>query len=342
MRPLSELKLDIKDKKILAVLEMDARLPINQIAKKVGLSKATVAERIRRIEASGLVDRFLVPLNYAALGHTTFRMYVKFENAPPRFENEVAKFLYTQGSVRWFTFVQGEWDLVFRIMASSVADFQQAESLFSEKFGMYVKSRAFAIGLAQAIHRCTFLTGNEGSYLEGIRQHSKVSPRLSKLDYQILFWLYENSRMPTFEIAKKVGQSPDVVAYHIKKLEKSHIFHAYSVRFNRNKLGYIQTKVIVWLQRATPEKTAELLDFCDSHPNVSFFGEILGPWDVEIDMDFMDTNEIYKVLREFRSKFPELIREMTVLTKIREFEGNPLATFAGYEIPKTSVPKIEV
>ena len=50
---MSSVKLDVKDKKILAKLDMNARQPIAHIARKVRLSKEVTHYRIKRLEEKG-------------------------------------------------------------------------------------------------------------------------------------------------------------------------------------------------------------------------------------------------------------------------------------------------
>ena len=61
------IKLDIKDKKILYELDMDARQSISSIAKRVGLSKEVVNYRIRRMEKEGLIDGYYAIIEYSKL-----------------------------------------------------------------------------------------------------------------------------------------------------------------------------------------------------------------------------------------------------------------------------------
>jgi Lrp/AsnC family leucine-responsive transcriptional regulator len=52
--------MDAKDRRILDLLQEDARLPQAEIGRRVGLSAAAVNERIRRLERSGLIRRWTV------------------------------------------------------------------------------------------------------------------------------------------------------------------------------------------------------------------------------------------------------------------------------------------
>lgn len=55
--------MDDIDRKILALLGANARATVKQMAKEVALSSPAVAERIRRMEQSGLIEGYTVRLN---------------------------------------------------------------------------------------------------------------------------------------------------------------------------------------------------------------------------------------------------------------------------------------
>jgi len=61
-------QLDEFDRQILAILEEDARRPTAEIARAVGLSGPTTAERIARMRDIGLIQAFTIRLDPAKLG----------------------------------------------------------------------------------------------------------------------------------------------------------------------------------------------------------------------------------------------------------------------------------
>ena len=60
--------LDAADMKILRLLEKDARISTAELARSVGLSAPSVAERIKRLQESGVIKAYSVRINPAALG----------------------------------------------------------------------------------------------------------------------------------------------------------------------------------------------------------------------------------------------------------------------------------
>ncbi|WP_159593385.1 Lrp/AsnC family transcriptional regulator [Chelativorans xinjiangense] len=60
--------LDPTDMKLLAALAADARISTAALARRVGLSAPSVAERIRRLEEAGVIAGYRVEIDPAALG----------------------------------------------------------------------------------------------------------------------------------------------------------------------------------------------------------------------------------------------------------------------------------
>lgn len=61
--------LDKIDRKILGLLQVDARLTIQEIGQRINLSKTPVHERIKRLERAGVIDRYVTILDKKKLGN---------------------------------------------------------------------------------------------------------------------------------------------------------------------------------------------------------------------------------------------------------------------------------
>ncbi|WP_265500932.1 Lrp/AsnC family transcriptional regulator [Paracoccus beibuensis] len=66
--------LDPTNRRILAELTANARIPVTELARKVGLSKTPVALRIRQLEDAGLITGYRATLSPVRLGltHVTY------------------------------------------------------------------------------------------------------------------------------------------------------------------------------------------------------------------------------------------------------------------------------
>jgi Lrp/AsnC family leucine-responsive transcriptional regulator len=62
--------LDDLDRALLAALAEDARQPVSDLARGIGLSAPATADRLRRLDALGVIERFTVQIDPRALGYT--------------------------------------------------------------------------------------------------------------------------------------------------------------------------------------------------------------------------------------------------------------------------------
>jgi DNA-binding Lrp family transcriptional regulator len=65
----AEIEIDDVDKKILNLLIDDARLSYRKIAEKIGVSAATVMNRVKRLEKTGVITKYTIGVKYSFIGY---------------------------------------------------------------------------------------------------------------------------------------------------------------------------------------------------------------------------------------------------------------------------------
>ncbi|WP_231388524.1 Lrp/AsnC family transcriptional regulator [Pseudooceanicola algae] len=114
------------DRKILAELTADARIPVAELARKVGLSKTPVAARIRALEAGGLITGYRAVLSPIKLGltHVSFvevRLSDTRQEALSRF-NAAAR---TIPEIEECYMIAGGFDYLLKVRTRDIADYRQ-------------------------------------------------------------------------------------------------------------------------------------------------------------------------------------------------------------------------
>jgi len=61
--------LDATDAQILTALDSDSRLSMSELARLVGMSAPSVSERVRRLEAAGVIQSFTLDVDTRAIGY---------------------------------------------------------------------------------------------------------------------------------------------------------------------------------------------------------------------------------------------------------------------------------
>ena len=104
-------KLDLKDRKLLYELDCNSRQSIQQLAKKVGLSKDAVKYRINRLLKNEIIKSFSAVIDTGKLGFASFRLFLKFYQLSPKKEKEILNFLQKNKNLVWFVQAEGNWNI---------------------------------------------------------------------------------------------------------------------------------------------------------------------------------------------------------------------------------------
>ncbi len=98
--------MDEKDRKIIEMLEENARTPYTEIAKALNVSEATVRKRIGRLEREGVIRRYTIEVDPLKLGYTTVTI-LGLDVEPEHFLNAARK-LAEMDEVRWVATSTGD------------------------------------------------------------------------------------------------------------------------------------------------------------------------------------------------------------------------------------------
>lgn len=112
--------MDIIDVKILEVLQSNSRVSISELSKKVNLSLSAVSERLKKLESSGVIEKYTVILNSHALDkELSVLMNISLEN--PHQTSEFLNFVRTEDEILECHYITGEYDYVLKITTRNTA-----------------------------------------------------------------------------------------------------------------------------------------------------------------------------------------------------------------------------
>ncbi len=108
------------DKKILELLQENARMPLKQIAKEVFLSSPAVSARIAKLESEGLIRHYTTIVDPYQLGYH-IKAFVSLEISPAQ-KAEVYPYLRSHPNVLECDCVTGNYSLFIKVMFKSTMD----------------------------------------------------------------------------------------------------------------------------------------------------------------------------------------------------------------------------
>jgi Lrp/AsnC family leucine-responsive transcriptional regulator len=118
-------KLDSIDRRILAELQTNGRLPIVELANRVHLTKTPCAERVKRLERAGIITGYMATLDAKAMGagnviivHVTLKQ--TSDNAFELFNAAVKRIPQVQGCY----LLAGQFDYMLKVRTSDITEYR--------------------------------------------------------------------------------------------------------------------------------------------------------------------------------------------------------------------------
>lgn len=143
---MEKIVLDSIDRRILAVLQEDATVPIAEIADRVGLSQTPCWKRIKRLEREGVIGSRVAILNRDRLGlGVTVIVAIRTAQHTDDWLQAFAEGVARIPEVVEFYRMSGEIDYLLKIVARDIADYDRIYRKLTKVAPLHDVSSSFAM-----------------------------------------------------------------------------------------------------------------------------------------------------------------------------------------------------
>jgi DNA-binding Lrp family transcriptional regulator len=123
------MKLTDKDHTIIAILREDSRISLRALARQAKLRPSTVHDRLKRMQKSGIIEKFTLKLNNAAVGES-FIVLMLVSGKPTQYiRDEMLK----DKHVKEVFGITGEYDIMMKLKFKDVVEFNDFVLNFRKK-----------------------------------------------------------------------------------------------------------------------------------------------------------------------------------------------------------------
>lgn len=123
--------MDSVDKRIIQILSNNGRITMKELASELKLSAPAVAERVKRLETSGVITGYSANIDRKKLGHT-ITVFINL-NIPAKRYGEFKAFADDSPEISEFYYVTGQQSLIVKAFVDStehLADLIERSQLF--------------------------------------------------------------------------------------------------------------------------------------------------------------------------------------------------------------------
>lgn len=341
-----DVKIDLKDKKILSVLSRNCRLKLTptQIGNMVGLSKEVVHYRIKNLENNGLIRGYYTAINLRKIGLQIYVVFLELQNISQSKETEIVDKLIKHPATHYITHCLGKYDIVFDIIAKSIDDFDEILRNVFKEFGRYIKSYETTtilnvlkyVSLVESFSRDLdlkeekFMIGS--SFIKNLKNlkidYKGTKINLDEKDFQILALLANNATLQLKQLAEKINFSSDAIKYRIKGLIKQNVILGFYPIINISMLGYHNYGILLELNNTRFEEKEKILNNLTFHPDVIFCLKTSSHYEIILNVAVKNNLHLYKLINDLKEKFPRQIKKIETFLIIKDHK---IAFLPGYE-----------
>jgi len=304
-------KLDLKDKRILTLLDENSRFSNSQIAKRVKLSKPAVEYRLRRFEKNKVIFAYYTVIDFTKLGYSQYKIYFKFQDTTIEDEKNIIDYWVNSKNAIWVAQDRGRWDLAVSILAKSNFEFGRILSSFMNKFSRFILEKDVLLTEYSPIYARRYLTETRPSeFVYGVP--TKIY-ELDDIDKKILRMLSTNARIPIIDLAKRTGLTRDIVNYRLKKLIQNKIIVQFRCYPHLSNIGINLYKIIFRTKNFNGEAEKKIKAYVAQHKKATQLLKLIGSWDLEIEFEVKNEDELYEILTDIRKRFSSTIRDFDIL-----------------------------
>lgn len=134
-----EIELDEIDRKVLSMLNFNARTPTTEISRKIGISYESAMKKIKKLEQSGVIQAYTILPDHVKLGYPRYRTLIKFKNLNEKEERRFFTYCNLHPKIIHHLKVLGNWDRVIDIEAESMEKLREVVMDIKSQFSKIVQ-----------------------------------------------------------------------------------------------------------------------------------------------------------------------------------------------------------
>lgn len=311
------MSIDIKDRRILAVLSKDCRRSLTHIAKMVGVSREVADYRIKKLVNTGMIKSFCAEINLDVLGYTKHVVYVELKNVQRGKEEDIFKILKNNRYISWIVTSTGKWSIIFDIHSQNTHHLSQLVKELKQELGTCLGEYEIV-----TLERYHYFHSKYFGEKEIIKEKKYEEATLDAVDGTILKLLRNNARIDYVTLSKKIKLTPEAISKRIKRLQKSGTIKQFYIFPDVTKLGFEHYNIQINLEQIDSGTEHKIMNYLHNHPSVSFMYKPISHCDIEFGVFVKNPGELRNVMQQLRSQYPEHIRIKDVVLFYEEIVPN--------------------
>jgi len=293
------IKLDKKDRKILSLLMLDARMNLAELAKHVELSKSNISRRIKRLEESGLINGYHAFIDVSKIGMKTSIILINSKVTQSAKEQYIEKIKYNP-NIYSIAEMMGVYDIWIGI---NYKENNEKDKIIDQILDKEIMKDFEIINIKTHFPKLNFTKEMSEKFKDKELNFTGKTINIDEKDEKILSSLSNNCRVSTVDLAAKLNIPRETIKYRIQKLISSGVIAKFQPTINFFTLGgefyFIRLKLI------KQSKKKEIMNYLAETLRANTILESDTTYQIMAFLQFKNHNEFRKFEETLIFKFKE-------------------------------------
>src|SRR3989344_1273159 len=308
-------ELDKLDNRMLYELGEDARQSYKQIAKKINSKKEVVAYHIQQLVKKRIITKFVPVFALSQIGIFSSKIYIRLKGLKKEEEERLYSFLLIDEKIAWIAKSIGNWDLLIGMYSKNIIEFGKIKEHILNEYGKYIRNYDISHLEDGIVFNRDYLIDKKINYRNNFIFGGQAGDKkLSDIEIKTISLIKNNARFTALEIADNLKIDARTVLKILDVLKKKKILQGYTVFIDLKKLGLQLHKLCIYLENYNPNEINRLLETLKQNKRMVHLIKSQGPWELEIEIEESNLENIYNYLKRLRNLFPDFIKRIDLVS----------------------------
>ena len=313
--------------RLLYELDKNSRASFASIGRTIHRSAQEVKRQYDNMREKGIIQYCFPLIEYRALNYFFIIYLLKLHNLTKDSEEEFYRYLNATNALPVLMRGDGYCDVILGIFAPGMRTAERVFHDINSRFTQYIMSYETVIPTGTYKFNRAYLLQKPEVASAVTLTEEEIAPRKIKDDaLRVLEVLNRDARTSFQDIARELHISYDRAKYTVKKLEELGVIKGYTYLLNHDRLGFPRFRVHFQLRGLSRPRERTLFEYCNAHPNIVHYLRLLGGWQLALDIEIKNRDELRELLREMKARFSDMIVrvEPTHLYQIDRYRDLPI------------------
>lgn len=306
------MKINSRQRAILALIQLDAELGIGEISQRSGLPSHTVQYNLSRLKAAGLLRTFYF-INPHRLGLTDFCLFLNPIGHQSQLLECVTRVCSTFPGVAYASQLIGEFLFTVSCFGRDIRVVDEFLSTLHSTIPGVTWDIEFAIRLEWTLLQQTYL--GPGGPTTSLTRSVQVDPvTIDETDIRLLSALSQNPDKPLSRVATGIGIPEATGRSRFKKLLENGTILGKACYLRASALNRTDYRILISVSGRTPELDERFRNFARENEVIYEFVICIGGWNYEFTLQVTDPAILGTVIASMHQRFRSHIQRVQTMS----------------------------